>query len=833
MPPRILSYYELLEKLGEGGMGEVYKARDTRLGRFVAIKVLRADRVTDPNRKRRFAQEAKAASGLNHPNIVTIYDIGEDNGLDFIVMEFLPGRSLDTLIPSKGLRVSEALDRAIPVCSGVAKAHAAGIVHRDLKPANIFVTDEGAVKVLDFGLAKLVESSPPDELPTEASGEHLTEEGAILGTVSYMSPEQAEGKKVDARSDIFSFGVVLYEMLTGEKAFQRGSRIATLSAILQDEPQWARLPKGLDRVVSRCLNKDPSKRWQSMADLGTLLQEYKEDSSSDALRNIRVPSPPHTRRRIALVATMIVLLLAMGIALLLRNQSSVPSQTQLLHGVPLTSFPGTEEEPSFSPDGSQVVFSWDGVKQDNYDIYVKRIGPGEALRLTHDPAREEFPTWSPDGNMIAFLRMAPQAREEVVLIPPLGGAERIVANVPELTGPARTLAWSPDSKLLVIFDRPEAQPGGLFLLSVATGDRRRLTTLPDGAVADIVPAFSPDGHTMTFAREIEQNSADVYLLTVGRDWNPVGEPRRITKSNDAVWGVQWAANGQDLIWSSGAPGNSSLWRSPLSNTQNPVRLTEHEVQGLTISERSQRLVFVQSTRELDIYRVDLSGKDEQSRTAAPVIVSSRLDRYPRYSPDGDKIAFVSLRSGNWQVWICNKDGSNPIQLTSFDRAEARRPEWSLDGKFIKFNSNLDGRPQDYVIEAAGGQARPLDTLGKEVERLFRPRNLSPDGKIRYFTRGDSIWSAALEGGAEHRLFTFSKTIADFEVTPAGIYFASLGTVSPGDLMFYPFPNGPILRVAGAESPSQFGLSASPDGRYLLYTKLTSSGADLMLVENFK
>ncbi len=259
-----ISHYQVVEKLGEGGMGVVYKARDTHLDRFVAIKVLPPEKVTDPDRKRRFVQEAKAASALNHPNIVHIYDISSEGSLDFIAMEYVTGKTLERLIGRKGLSLSETLHYAIQAADALAKAHAAGIVHRDLKPSNIMVTEDGLVKILDFGLAKLTEPVESGELAPTVT---LTEEGKIVGTVAYMSPEQAEGKKVDARSDIFSFGSVLYEMVTGARAFQGDSSASTLAAVLTKEPKQPSqavegLPRELERVILRCLRKDPARRFQ-------------------------------------------------------------------------------------------------------------------------------------------------------------------------------------------------------------------------------------------------------------------------------------------------------------------------------------------------------------------------------------------------------------------------------------------------------------------------------------------------------------------------------------------------------------------------------------------
>ena len=263
MTGRTISHYQILELLGSGGMGEVFQARDTRLNRLVAIKTLRPERLSEAVRKQRFIQEAQAASALNHPNIVTIYDIGQADGVDFMVMEYVPGATLDARIPRQGMRLNEALRIAIQIAEGLRRAHSAGIVHRDLKPSNIMVGDEGQVKILDFGLAKLTEKAEISADEATRTLRVVTEEGTILGTTAYMSPEQAEGRKLDARTDIFSFGTVLYEMLTGRKAFVGDTRVATVSAILKEEPKPVEnIPAELDKILRRCLRKDREKRIQ-------------------------------------------------------------------------------------------------------------------------------------------------------------------------------------------------------------------------------------------------------------------------------------------------------------------------------------------------------------------------------------------------------------------------------------------------------------------------------------------------------------------------------------------------------------------------------------------
>jgi serine/threonine protein kinase/tetratricopeptide (TPR) repeat protein len=324
---RTISHYEVIEKLGEGGMGVVYKARDSHLKRFVALKVLPPEKVADPERKHRFVQEARSASALNHPNIVTVYDIDQSDGIDFIAMEYVEGKTLDELIGRKGLKLSEALKYAVQIADALAKAHAAGIVHRDLKPGNVMVTAEGRVKVLDFGLAKLTEAAPESQDSTTQLEHPATESGMIVGTVAYMSPEQAEGKKVDARSDIFSFGSLLYEMLTGRRPFRRDSPALTLAAILHLEPPPlpSGIPSELERIIARCLRKDPARRFQTMADLKVTLEELKEDSDSGKLAGVPAPARPRNHRFLRpTLAAAAVLVLAAGSVFLWQRMQAKP-----------------------------------------------------------------------------------------------------------------------------------------------------------------------------------------------------------------------------------------------------------------------------------------------------------------------------------------------------------------------------------------------------------------------------------------------------------------------------------------------------------------------------
>ncbi len=394
MTGRTIAHYEILDKLGEGGMGVVYKARDTHLDRFAAIKILPPEKVADPERKRRFVQEAKTASALSHPNIVHVYDIDREDGVDYIAMEHIQGRTLDQLIGRKGLKLSEALRYGVQIADALSRAHAAGIVHRDLKPGNIMVDEHGLVKVLDFGLAKLTEPAFGEGESTRTL-KPATEEGTILGTVAYMSPEQAEGKSLDARSDIFSFGALLYEMITGRKAFQKESKTSTLAAILVQEPAAlsAEVPHDLEKVIRRCLRKDPAHRLQTMADLKVALEELKEESESGKLPAVKAPAAAVNRRLWPVLAVVGFLALAAGGFLAWRRTRAAPLTDKDV--LVLADFTNTTGDPVFDGTLREALavqleqspfLKVLGGEQVRQDLRLMGRAPGE--RITTQLARE-------------------------------------------------------------------------------------------------------------------------------------------------------------------------------------------------------------------------------------------------------------------------------------------------------------------------------------------------------------------------------------------------------------------------------------------------------------
>jgi serine/threonine protein kinase len=907
---KTISHYRILEKLGGGGMGVVYKAEDTKLGRTVALKVLPPERVADPNRKRRFIQEARAASALNHPNIITIYDIDEAEGVHYIAMEHVEGKTLDRLIARHGLRVNEALKYAVQMAAALAKAHSAGIVHRDLKPTNVMVTDDGLVKVLDFGLAKLTEAAPASDAETAVTREPATEEGTIVGTVGYMSPEQAEGKAVDARSDIFSFGSVLYEMLTGQRAFQGETKVSTIAAILREEPkplsQVAEgLPREVERLVKRCLRKDREHRLQTMADLKVALEELKEESDSGELadkaavvaglpRHIeRGGVKPPLPRRLALAAiAAVVIVVALGVAGWYWYHRSRATPQAPLTAVPLTSYPGREETPSFSPEGNQVAFSWNGEKQDNYDIYVKQIGVEPPSRLTNDPAPDVSPAWSPDGRTIAFLRQFSPTREALILIPQRGGRERLLeeldlsmASFLPWSGPY--LAWTPDSKWLAC-PVPEAGRSGswtLYLFSVETGEKRKLTNPPpDG---DTAPAFSADGRILAFAR-LHWPASDLCLLRLGEGYKPQGEPERVPSENPYNIGVAWTPDGSEIIFSSGIVFSSisytsyGLWRVAASGSAKPGRLpfVSENVRAPAISRQGNRLAYAVERSDTNIWRVELRGPDRKPGVPVKLISSTWSENNPDFSPDGKKIAFKSNRSGASEIWLCDSDGSNPEQFTSFGGSVETwgTPRWSPDGQSIALDMTVGGNQDVYVINAKSGVLRRLTTSaavemmpewsrdGKWIYFCSGPKHMgeiwkmpasggevaalqitrkggdqpqeSPDGKSVYYCKGWpnplSVWRIPVEGGEGTKVLDGVHPEARWTVGGDGIYFFT----KPDErghsaLSIYEFATGKTRKILTVERPVTWSVRVSRDGRTVIYPQVDETGSDLMLVENFR
>lgn len=883
-----LARYTIESQLGAGGMGVVYKARDTQLDRIVAIKVLPPDKVADPDRKRRFIREAKAASALNHPGIVTVHDIGSDAGRDFIVMEYLQGATLDRLVPAGGLKVKQALGYAAAIADALAKAHEAGILHRDLKPSNILVTEDGRVKVLDFGLAKLLE--PSETSPSMTTVVH-TEAGSVVGTTAYMSPEQAEGRKLDARSDIFSFGSLLYEMLTGHKAFAGDSRLSILAKIAGEEPTPpTRLAPGLsaevEKTVLRCLRKDPARRYQTMADLKVALDDLIDDSSATPAP---APTPVRSRggRRWAITAVAAAGLIAAGYTVM---QLRPPAPDTPLHAVPLTSLPGLVRQPSLSPDGDHVAFVWTGPGHDNPDVYVQQIGAGTPLRLTTDPANDHSPSWSPDGKAIAFLRRhGDAAARELRLIAPLGGSERKLSDISVRTlYRPLTLAWCPDSSCVVVTDQQGAdKPPALFAMPLNGTERHQLTFPPDNAVVDADPAIAHDGRTLVFRRDFTPFTGGLYRQPLSANSTPAGDAVQLTDYRISGTRPAWLPDGRSIVFAA----QGGLWRINVFDGTPPSRLPYVGIDGSapTLSRSSSagdsRLVYARAVFDTNIWRLDTDAAGEPAATPPRrAIASTRADTMPNLSPDGTRLAFFSGRSGEFELWVADPDGANAMQLTSLN-AVPGFARWSPDGQTLAFHSDPEGRPDVLLVPANGGSFRILTkgTLGggfpsfsqdgqtvyysgPAAPGILRGMRIpvgggtavphtpittaltleSPDRRYWYFAeageRPSALWRLPAGGGTPEKLFD-GVIDSSFDVIESGIYFIDrvspegITLVAPTQnqrrLRFYDFATRRLATVAENLGTVSAGITVSRDGRTIFFARIDSSTDELMLVDRFR
>ena len=896
---QVLGRYRLASRIGSGGMGEVWRAEDSSLGRPAAIKLLRTRFTSDADALRRFEREARSASALNHPNIITIYEIGETPpgwaSAYFIATEFIEGETLRQRIGQGPIALPGAVDVAVQVASALQAAHRAGILHRDIKPENIMVRPDKVVKVLDFGLAKLISPESQDPNATHTMGG--SQPRALLGTPSYMSPEQATGSAIDPRSDIFSLGIVLYEIVTGKPPFEGNSIAELFVSLLTKEPPplsaaMPDAPEELEQVLAKALAKDRDQRYQNIGDmlddLEGLKASLKVGRSSSVVRtrsSIALPRPPatprtsKTRRPFAVLAVLAaVSAIGIGAYLWMGNTGrNTPAPTV----TPLTSFPGEKDYASFSPDGSQAAFVWNGGREEggaNPNVYIKVAGPGEPLRLTRSPEREYLPAWSPDGTQIAFIRdVHPDQARAAYVVPALGGQERKIADV------SFGLSWFPNGEMLAIATPATAEtPAEIAVLNVKTGEQRRITS-PQRPEFDQQPVVSPDGNEIAFLRSTSNSARDIFIVPASG-----GKPRQLTTEKRPIFGMAWTADGRQLVYAATRAAGRGLWSIPSAGGEvQRVVVDGHNPTWPAISRRGDRLAYTESYSDSNLYSFEgpgFNGKPAPGRFGEPqpIASSTREDTSPEFSPDGRQMVFTSQRTGSEEVWVCNRDGSGLIQITRFGGSPVGTPRWSPDGKWIAFDSRAAGSPDVYVMSAMGADLRKLTN---ELSFDSKP-SWSRDGKWIYFCsdRGgrSEIWKVPFEGGnavqvthtgafegfesPDGKLFYFSKNRGEpglwsvpvngasgveekpvaelagagywrsWGVMNQGIYFAQKREARKNAVLFFSFATRQIVPLAApAREPvwNEPGLALSPDGRQIVYAQVDHTVNDILLMDHFR
>jgi eukaryotic-like serine/threonine-protein kinase len=752
--------------IGAGGMGEVYRARDSRLHRDVAIKVLSK---AGPDAARRFADEARAASALNHPNILTVYDVGVHDDVSYIVSELVEGASLRSLIARAPLPIREVLDLAVQMADGLAAAHAAGIVHRDFKPENVMLTREGRVKILDFGLA-LVGTREGLTASLEVT---QTLSGVIVGTVPYMSPEQARGATVDYRTDQFSLGAVLYELVTGRRAFERESAPQTLAAIIQDEPapvhaQNPRLPAPLRWVIDRCLAKEPRQRYESTADLARELTTIR-DHLSDLTNGVSPSAPQSNRRQLTAVAAAVALVAAAAAAVALAGRSSPPPAPPLdrYRFTPFATDAGYQSSPTWSPDGKTLAYvaAVDGVLQ----VFTKAVGSPLRAQVTHAQFDCQDPIWSPDGTRLYYVSLA-RERYGLWSISTVGGdPELVMENV-------LRAAISPNGKTLAVMRASDNDYGGentLWLSSPPGSAPIRYTrgTFGTRRFFESRISFSPDGSAIGLST---QNSAvpEFWVIPIGD-----ADPRLVSSRPDLpnfaapfswlpdsrhivsampfprpgvhLWLTDTATSESRLITASGSVENDPAVSPDGSRLATAFQQANYDIYQLSIERVGATPLIASARNEMDpawstagsqlAYTTDRSGTDEiwlrsqNGEFERPLVTApdfgdmqTHLLSAPAFSPDGQRIAYFRQGPDGGRIWISPVAGGPPVVLARTDDAQDL-PNWSPDGAWIVYPQNAGGKVGKWsVVKTRVGAKTPSQVLVPDIIPLS-PTKWAPNG----------------------------------------------------------------------------------------------------------
>jgi serine/threonine protein kinase len=663
-PGTRLGPYEILGRLGAGGMGEVYRARDNRLGREVALKVLPPELANDTARRARFEQEARAAAALNHANIMAVYDIGSEGGVGYMVTELVSGETLEAILERGPLPTRKLLDIAVQTADGMACAHAARITHRDLKPANIMITgpesgQPGRVKILDFGLAK---QAAPVAVADETVAMHSTEPGMILGTVNYMSPEQARGKPADHRSDQFSFGIILYEMATGKKPFQKPETVQTLSAILTEDPPpiEANIPAPLRWTIERCLAKDPAERYDSTRDLYQGLRNLRDHlsettSTQRALPEVSAPSPRRRARWPIPLALVAGLLAALSTVRLLRGPQT-PDQS-MYRFTPFSFDPGGNINPVWAPDGKSVAYA---ARQNSgpYQVFLRDLDSPSSVQITHTMENIYPSRWTPDGQRI--LMNSDRKPDSLWSVAKVGGEPEVVMKLPEglITGDV-----APDYKSAAILLRGKDGQVGVWISSPLDSEPKPYAPAPfTDNVAYNEPRlkFSPDGKSILLL--INRRREEAWLLPYPPNSS---KPSQVLRGLDSSGTPEfsWMPDSRHIVLAllTGRSENPQLWMADVRSAER-FALTSGTTSHSTpaVSPDGRRLIFGQTTGHYDIISVDLSTAEAQG------MMSTERNQYmPAWAAKQPLLAFVTNRNGPDEIWLHSPSGPDrPLVMPS-------------------------------------------------------------------------------------------------------------------------------------------------------------------------
>jgi Tol biopolymer transport system component/serine/threonine protein kinase len=698
--------YEILSLIGAGGMGEVYLARDERLNRQIALKFLPSRFSEYSDLVERFAHEARAASALNHPNIITIHDIGQDAGRHFIAMEFVAGETLRQKLKGGSLELREALRIATQIASALAAAHAAGIVHKDIKPENVVVRTDGLAKLLDFGLAV-------------SAGEK--DSGLLMGTPGYLSPEQARGETTDHRTDIFSLGVVLYEMLTGQKPAEKR------------KTDW---PFDLERILNRALADDRAARYQNADELHRDLQRQTRKVEAMFESGVMQPIQPKAKTNWKIMAMALAAVVAVCVAgwWFWRSgngdQKDISSPWINAAATRLTGFAGNEFFPAIAPDGQSFVYARAMGQQ--FDIFHQRFGEAQPRNLTADSGVNDWmAAFSRDGSRIAFR--SDRNGGGIFVMDADGG------NLRQLTKEGFNPSWSPNGEEIVYATSQANSPhsrsgpnGQLRVVKLATGEIRNID-LANGADA-VQPTWSPNGARIAFWG-LRGTHRDIWTVAAGG-----GQPVAVTNDDATDWNPVWSPDGQHLYFASDSRGAMRFWRVPINQTTGEVLGEREAVTGSAseswhpgFSRDGKRLVYVNYLVKEVFYRVAFDPQKETilAETLTPLTGGERRVTAPQLSPDGEWLAYYTFGSPQEDIFVMKKDGSEPRQLTN-DRHRDRVPRWSPDGKQLAFYSDRSGSYEIWAINSDGSGLRQL-TRGNR--RIYYPVWSPNEKRLAFYNSG--------------------------------------------------------------------------------------------------